>query len=169
MTNKQKAFVDEYLIDLNATRAYKEVYRSVKSDDVAAKAGSRLLRNVEVEEYLNKRIMEREARQEVKQDRVLKELSNMIDLDVTEIVSIDSDTVIVKDTSCLTAEQKKCIKSIKQTRDGIEIQFYDKMKALELLGRHLGMFTDKVEHSGNINNPFANLSEEQLLEIVKTQ
>lgn len=169
MTSKQKAFVDEYLIDFNATRAYKSVYTGVKNDDVARKNGSRLLTNADVKEYLEVRTAEREARQEIKQDRVLKELSNMIDLDVTEVVSIDNDTVLVKDTSCLTAEQKKCIKSIKQTRDGIEIQFYDKMKALELLGRHLGMFTDKVEHSGNINNPFANLSEEQLLEIAKLE
>ena len=36
MTNKQKAFVDEYLIDLNATRAYKAVYKNVKSDDAIA-------------------------------------------------------------------------------------------------------------------------------------
>ncbi|MDY3362055.1 MAG: terminase small subunit, partial [Clostridium celatum] len=67
MTNKQKAFVDEYLIDLNATRAYKAVYKNVKSDDVAAVNGNRLLRNAKVEEYLNKRMKDREKRTEITQ------------------------------------------------------------------------------------------------------
>ena len=48
MTKKQKIFADEYLIDLNATRAYKVAYPSVKKDETAAQAGSRMLRNVKV-------------------------------------------------------------------------------------------------------------------------
>ena len=46
MTEKQKIFADEYLIDLNATRAYKVAYPRVKSDETAAAAAARLLRNV---------------------------------------------------------------------------------------------------------------------------
>ena len=48
MTEKQKIFADEYLIDLNATRAYKVAYPSAKKDKTAAQAGSRMLRNVKV-------------------------------------------------------------------------------------------------------------------------
>ena len=48
MTDKQKIFADEYLIDLNATRAYRVAYPSVKKDETAAQAGSRMLRNVKV-------------------------------------------------------------------------------------------------------------------------
>ena len=48
MTKKQKIFADEYLIDLNATRAYKVAYPAVKKDETAAQAGSRMLRNVKV-------------------------------------------------------------------------------------------------------------------------
>lgn len=44
MTEKQKIFADEYLIDLNATRAYKVAYPRVKNDEVAAAAATRLLR-----------------------------------------------------------------------------------------------------------------------------
>ena len=51
MTEKQKIFADEYLIDLNATRAYKVAYPRVKNDEVAAAAAARLLRNVKVEKY----------------------------------------------------------------------------------------------------------------------
>ena len=52
MTEKQKIFADEYLIDLNATRAYKVAYPNVKNDAVAAAAAARLLRNVKVKNYI---------------------------------------------------------------------------------------------------------------------
>ena len=58
MTEKQKRFCNEYLIDCNATRAYKMVYKNVKSDEVARKAGSRLLTNVDVKNYIADRMEE---------------------------------------------------------------------------------------------------------------
>ena len=56
MTEKQKIFADEYLIDLNATRAYKVAYPRVKNDEVAAAAATRLLRNVKVAAYISERM-----------------------------------------------------------------------------------------------------------------
>lgn len=44
MTEKQRIFADEYLIDLNATRAYRVAYPSVKKDETAAAAAARMLR-----------------------------------------------------------------------------------------------------------------------------
>lgn len=58
MTEKQKIFADEYLIDLNATRAYKIAYPSIKKDSVAAQAGSRMLRNVKVKKYIDEKLQE---------------------------------------------------------------------------------------------------------------
>ena len=58
MTEKQKIFADEYLIDLNATRAYKIAYPSIKKDSVAAQAGSRMLRNVKVKKYIEEKLQE---------------------------------------------------------------------------------------------------------------
>ena len=60
MTEKQKIFADEYLIDLNATRAYKVAYPRVKNDEVAAAAAARLLRNVKVAAYISERMQERQ-------------------------------------------------------------------------------------------------------------
>ena len=53
MTDKQRIFADEYLKDLNGTRAYKVAYPNVKKDTVAATAAGRLLRNVEVHSYID--------------------------------------------------------------------------------------------------------------------
>ena len=56
--------------------------------------------------------------------------------------------MIVKDTASLSDTQIKALSGIKESRGGIEVKLNDKLKALELLGRHLGMFKDKVEVSG---------------------
>lgn len=120
MTDKQKTFAEEYLKDLNATRAYKETYRRVKSDDVAAANGSRLLRNAKVAAYIEKQMARRSERTQVSQDEVVKELAK-IGFSRTGAV------------------------------DELEMKIGDKLKALELLGRHLGMFTDKQEVTATVS------------------
>lgn len=169
LTDKQKLFADEYLIDLNATRAYKAVYKNVKSDDVAAVNGNRLLRNAKVEEYINHRMEERSKRTEITQDFVLRELYEIAKVNGTDFEQIIEEPIIengqyVRDpdtsqlrkkqvvraipTDKIPEEKKKAIAGIKESKYGVEITTYDKVKALELLGRHLGMFKDKVEITG---------------------
>ncbi len=166
LTDKQKLFADEYLIDLNATRAYKAVYKNCKNDETAAAAGARLLRNVKVEEYINQRMKDREKRTEITQDKVLAELAAIAfakGTDFAQVVDepiiqggkyvVDPDTGKVKTyktvevfpTDKIPAEKRKAIVGIKEGKYGIEVSQCDKVKALELLGRHLGMFKDKVE------------------------
>ena len=61
MTEKQKMFCDEYLIDLNGTRAYKAVYKNIKSDNSAAARASKLLDHNDIKEYIQKRLKELES------------------------------------------------------------------------------------------------------------
>lgn len=173
LTPKQKIFVDEYLIDLNATRAYKIAYPKVKKDETAAVNGSRMLRNAKVEKYISERMKDREKRTEITQDWVLKELFKIASVNRTDIarvatkqvnqITTDENTgeitmvpreiqvVELTDTNKLTAEQQSIIAGIEETKYGIKVSSYDKLKALELIGKHLGMFTDKVELSGEVN------------------
>mgnify|MGYP004481973845 FL=1 len=148
MTEKQKIFADEYLIDLNATRAYKVAYPSVKKDETAAQAGSRMLRNVKVADYIQNRMQERQKRTEITQDRVLEELAAIAFSRATDFAEVRNGRVIIKNTAELTEEQIKAIAGIKKGKFGIELKLNDKEKALELLGRHLGMFKDRLEVSG---------------------
>lgn len=190
MTDKQLIFANEYLIDLNGTRAYKEAYPSVKNDNTAAAAATRLLNTPEVEKYINERIKDRLERIEVTQDDVIQELAAIAFANESEYAKVVTKPVMIKtsdgeyvpaldsegnqmyyqaveitETDELTRRQIKAISGIKQGKNGIELTTYDKVKALELLGRHLGMFKDKVEVSGDINNPFEGLSTEQLLRL----
>jgi phage terminase small subunit len=171
LTDKQKLFADEYLIDLNATRAYKAVYKSCKKDETARVNGSRLLTNANVAEYIELRMKDRSKRTEITQDWVLNELyaiAKSKGTDYAQIVEekiiqngqyiIDPDTgqmrtqevVRITPTDKLQEEKQKAIAGIKEGKYGIEISTCDKVRALELLGKHLGMFKDKVEVSGQL-------------------
>ena len=151
LTAKQKIFAEEYLVDLNATRAYKAAYPRVKKDESARVNGSRLLTNANVAAYVEKRMQERQKRTEITQDRVLEELAAIAFARATDYAEVRKDRVIIKDTADLTEDQIKAIAGIKEGKFGIELKLNDKEKALELLGRHLGMFKDRVELSGGLD------------------
>ena len=70
------------------------------------------------------------------------------------------------DTDKLSPEKKAAIAEISEGKFGISVKSCDKVKALEVLGKHLGMFKDKVEVNGNINNPFEGFTTEQLMKLV---
>lgn len=166
MTNAQKIFCDEYLIDLNATRAYKVAYPNCKKDETAKSAGSRLLTNVNLQNYIADKMKEREQRTEVTQDMVIKELSAIAFSKASDYAKLkkmkrnlpiyqEGEIVDYKEeeytgieftpTDELTEEQKKALSGIKEGKFGLEVNSCDKVRALELLGRHLGIFNDKLD------------------------
>lgn len=190
MTDAQKRFCDEYLIDLNATRAYKVAYSSCKKDETANVNGSKLLRNTKVQEYISEKQQEIEKRTEVTQDMVIKELANIAFFNIKNIYNGNGTLKAVKDIdeetiraiSSVKVLQKAGAMKINIDMDGkdnevpiehiqeqtIEFKTNDKVKALELLGKHLGMFKEKVTIDGNINtnNPFSGMSTEELRKIL---
>lgn len=168
MTEKQKIFANEYLIDLNATRAYRAAYKSVKNDVVAATNGGRLLRNAQIQTYIAERMEDRQKRTEITQDMVLQELAAIAFARATDYVSVMDGMVQVKDTDQLSDSQIAAIAGIKETQNGIEVKLGSKEKTLELLGRHLGMWNDKINVEGQVEakNPFADLTTEELKKLV---
>ena len=84
MTEKQKIFADEYIIDLNATRAYKAAYPSVKKDNVASAAASRMLRNVNVKAYIDEQLEKLKSERVADQQEVLEFLTSVMRGEVTE-------------------------------------------------------------------------------------
>ena len=148
MTDKQKRFCDEYLIDLNATRAYKTAYPTIKKDETERANGSRLLTYANIKKYIEERMQERQERTEVTQDQVVKELAAIAFAKATDYAEVRDGQVIIKNTTDLSDMMVRAIAGIKEGRNGVEIKLNDKGKALELLGRHLGMFKDRMEVSG---------------------
>lgn len=161
LTAKQKRFCDEYLIDLNATQA---AIRAGYSPKTACEQASRLLANVKVQDEIAIEMAERSKRTGINQDRVLMEIAKMAFVNIDDV--IDLDTAKVKRTA--TKEDLACIQSvkIKPTEFGTEreIKLCDKKSNLELLGKHLGMFKDKVELEAdmdlNINIDYGDSNED---------
>lgn len=155
MTDAQKRFCDEYLIDLNATRAYKVAYSRCKKDETANVNGSKLLRNTKVQEYIAERMKEREQRTEITQDMVIKELAKIAFLDIRKlytengqlknIADIDSDTAGAISQLETLEEYEGYGDDREKIGDTQKVKLLDKTKALELLGRHLGIFNDKID------------------------
>ena len=151
MTAKQKRFCEEYLIDLNATQA---AIRAGYSPESAQQIGAENLSKPVIRARIDTEIAERSRRTGVNADRVVQELAKIAFVKATDI--IDPNTATVRDSA--TEEDKACIAAVKfksssgESSDSVEreIRMCDKLKALELLGKHLGMFTDKVNVSGNV-------------------
>lgn len=171
MTNAQKRFCDEYLIDLNATRAYKVAYPKCKEDETANAASSRMLRNVKVQEYISEKQKEIEKRTEVTQDMVIKELAKIAFLDIRKLYTENGQLKNVADIDSDTAGAISSLETLEEYEgygDTQKVKLLDKTKALELLGKHLGMFKEKVTIDGNVNtnNPFSGMSIEELRKIL---
>lgn len=159
LTDKQKRFVNEYLIDLNATQA---AIRSGYSSKTAYRIGAELLQKTSVQEALQRRQKDREARTEVTQDKIVNALAKIAFSDPRKVMTWGPNGVVLKDSSSLTDDEAAMVAEAAETVNGVRLKTNDRMKALELLGKHLGMFTDKIEHSGSIANPYASLTEEEL-------
>lgn len=185
LTPKQKLFVQEYLIDLNATQA---AIRAGYSEKTAAVIGAENLIKPNIAASIQKAMNSREQRTEITQDKVLKELAKIAfsngsdfakvktemhkkrlwDDEAEEYVEkeVEEQFVELIDTDKLPPEKKAAIAEISEGKFGITVKACDKVKALELIGKHLGMFKDKVELSGDVNNPYEGLTTEQLLKLV---
>lgn len=150
LTKKQRLFGDEYLIDLNATQAAIRAGYSVTS---ARDIGCKNLTNPYIKAYIEKKMAEREKRTEITQDMVLNELAKIGFANIDDYVTVEVDRrnrkiVKVKPTKDIPEDKIAAISSIKQGANGIEVKTHDKVRALENIGRHLGMFKDKLEISG---------------------
>ena len=126
MTEKQKLFADEYLIDCNATRAYKVAYPTVKKDEVARANASRLLTNANVQKYINDR---------------MQKIHNEKTADAQEVVEYLTSVLRGQSTSSVLARDEiGAERVIEKPPDEKE-----RLKAAELLGKRYGLYTDKVD------------------------
>ena len=141
LTEKQKRFVEEYLVSFDGTRA---AINAGYAEKYANRQAYTLLQNPQVQEYLREARADLRKRTEIKQEDVINELAAVAFFDMTKTVeiSIVDDTAVIlhKPTSELTEQERKAIASIRRGRNGIEIKAHDKNNALKLLGEHLGIF-----------------------------
>ena len=170
LTSKQKMFVKEYLVDLNATQA---ALRAGYSEKTAYRTGADNLKKPQIQEAIQQAMQKREQRTEITADKVLEEYAKLGFSDVTDYLQVvterilvghDKETgepisdisqfVLMKDTKDIPPEKLAAISEVKQHKDGsISFKLHDKKGALDSIARHLGMFTERVEHTGKDGGP----------------
>lgn len=136
MTEKQKRFCDEYLIDCNATRAYKAVYKNIKNDGVARKNGSRLLTNADVKKYIADRMEEVHSEKTADAQEVIEYLTSVLR------GKSSSTEIVVEGTGDGCSEARAIEKAPSEK---------ERLKAAELLGKRYGLYTDKVDVAADMD------------------
>lgn len=164
LTAKRVRFVDEYLIDLNATQA---AIRAGYSAKTAGQIGDELLKKPEIVAALQSAMQARSNRTEITQDRVIAELAKIGFADIRKAVRWGDGIVVrnefgtpevVNDVALIGSEQidddtAAAIAEICQTAQGVKIKLHDKRAALIDIGKHLGLFVEKREVTGKDGSP----------------
>lgn len=150
LTEKQKRFADEYLIDLNATQA---AIRAGYSPRSAGEQASRLLKNAKVRAYIDERMAELSRRTGVNQERILRELARIAFVNAPDLINMADATVredaTVDDMAAIASVRVKIIPT--ENGQGIEreIRLADKIRALDLLGKRFAMWTERQQIDAN--------------------
>lgn len=149
LSEKQKRFCEEYLIDLNATQAYQRAgYQTTPAG--ARTESSKLLAKPNIQSYVSKLRNRQQDRTNISADRVIQELAYVGLSRITDVVSINGGRAVVKDTKSLsemtkagiaTISQKSIISEQGETHD-IKITMHQKVPALKILADHMGLLTD---------------------------
>ena len=181
LSNQQKLFCQKYLeLGMNGTQAYLSVYKNVKKEATARTNASRLLTNANIQEYIEELQEKVEEKSVVTIKDIVNELvviaftdRTKISKSITEEIDIPEQNrklrlpdIVLTDTDKLTEKEKKVIAGYKKTKNGMTVETYDKIKALELLGKYLGMFKEEAPTINNIVNPYANLSDDELRKLI---
>lgn len=150
MTPKQQRFVAEYLIDFNATQA---AVRAGFSAKTAQQQGSRMLLNVVVANAIKAAQEKLSAKFEVKAEDVIRELAHIGFSNMRDFTAFGPDGVTLRDMSEMSEAATRCIAEVSQTTTvgggSVKFKLHDKKGALDSLARHLGLFNDKLEVTGN--------------------
>lgn len=145
LTDKQKKFVEEYLIDLNATQA---CIRAGYSSKTAMEQGYQLLQKTSVQEAIAESMAERSKRTGINQDRIVQELARIAFVKITDVVDSDGEintNASDDDLVCIESYKVEDSDSVNGSSSKREVKLASKIKALELLGKHIGMWNDKIQ------------------------
>lgn len=146
LNDRQQIFCEEYVIDTNAKRAALAAGYAERSAEAQS---SRLLRNDKVANEIQRLMNARSKRTEITADKVLQELAGIAFANAGELFDDDGNMrplSEIADKTVIAEVQKRTTKAGTVTQS---LKMYDKLRALELLGKHLVLFTDKVDHSTN--------------------
>lgn len=171
LTPRQAAFVAEYLIDLNGTQA---AIRAGYSAHTANEQAARLLADASIQFFVARGKAQRNLRVNVTQDHVLQEMALLANSSLEHYFVTDDGqvetTIGAPDGAMRAIQSIKKKTTVKTDREGnsyktydVEIRLWDKPNPLKLMGRHVGLFADRVEHVGKDGGPIETITKVERL------
>lgn len=139
MTDKQERFCLEYLIDLNATQA---AIRAGYSEETAGSIGGENLKKPEIQKRIEDLKREQSERLQISSDMIAKEFAKIAFSRPHDAFKIKGGAIVFEKWEDIPEDLKDCIQEVTPTKEGIKIKFYDKQRALENLGKHLGFYEE---------------------------
>jgi phage terminase small subunit len=150
LTPKQAAFCREWVKDYCGAHAAERAGYAKNRSNMAAFG---LMRKPHVQAEIARLQKAAVARADVTVDQVVNELRRIAFAQSSDVVRVKRRHVVVTETDMLTDDQRAAVAEVSETDHGIRVKQHDKVKALELLGKYLAMFTDRTELSGDPNAP----------------
>ena len=146
-TAKHVRFVDEYLIDCNATQAAK---RAGYSEKTAAAIGHKLLRKAEIQAAIRSEQDRLSRKTEITKERVLAEYAKIAFAEMGEFMTWGEGEPVFRESESLTPDQRAAVAEVALTANGFKIRLHNKTAALEALAKYLGLFIDRREEIGEL-------------------
>ena len=156
LTPRQKLFVQEYLKDMNASRAYKAAGYLSGNDEAVQAGASRLLWSVKLSQAVHGELLKRFQAVEITADRVLREIAKIAFCNMADFLRINPDGTFAVDLSSIDRDAGAAIQDA-VTMEGehsrsVKIKLHSKLSALDMLGKYLKLFnetTPAVSAEGN--------------------
>lgn len=149
LTAKQAKFVEEFFKDSSSARA--AARRAGYAKGACASMGPNLLKHPIVSAELDELIQIRKHRLGLTEDRILQELAHIAFANMKDVLKEDELGNITIDLNSLTYEQAAALSEVQKGRTGTKVKLNDKLAALVHIGKHLGMFREKVEVTGKLS------------------
>ncbi len=147
LTQRQKRFVAEYMIDFNATQA---AIRAGYSKAAAHVLGNEALKEPRIAEAVRKAADAINKRSEASAEKVIRELSKIAFSNVKDVLRWDGRSITVLPSTEIPDDVAACIASVQEQKDGsIKVTFHDKVRALEQLGKHFGLYEQPTDADTN--------------------
>lgn len=141
LTPKQARFVEEYLVDLNATQA---AIRAGYSQKMAGRIGFQLLEKTGIQTAIQASQIERSARTGVTADRVVQEIARVAFASLRDVMTWGPAGALVRPDNEITIEAAAAIAEVAETKDGVKVKLHNKIAALEQLAKHVGIYQDRT-------------------------
>ena len=155
LTPKESIFIDEYMEHFNATKAYIKAYNYTGTYRNAKSTASKIINKDYIQAEIKRRREELRQEHNLYMESLIEQLKRIAFNNPRDLVNVKKNVVIISDTEDLTDEIWSTIKSIKEGKNGIEIEFHDKMKAIELLVKYCGLYNEKIDVNNKVSFDFS--------------